>query len=83
LTPTGCFVCIPTGWAITIWVRSLLNGLFVEEPIFVASFEVDDYVLFFLREKSVEQIAENQDVYYSRVIRVCKVSVPKAQLLDG
>ena len=39
----------------------------------MASFDVDDYVLFFLKEKSVEQVAENQDVFYSRVIRVCKV----------
>ncbi len=44
------------------------------EPTFIASFEVDEYVLFFLKEKSIEQIAENQDVYYSRVIRLCKVN---------
>lgn len=33
---------------------------------------MDDYVLFFLKEKSLEQIAESQDMNYARVIRVCK-----------
>ena len=41
---------------------------------------MDEFVLFFLKEKSIEQIAENQDVYYSRVIRLCKV---KTKLLGG
>lgn len=36
------------------------------------SFEVDDYVLFFFREKSIEQVAEAQDQNYARVVRVCK-----------
>lgn len=44
----------------------------LNQPKFLASFDVDDYVLFFLREKSIEQIAEGQDVSYGRVIRVCK-----------
>lgn len=29
-------------------------------------------MLFFLKEKSLEQIAEGQDVSYARVVRVCK-----------
>ena len=33
---------------------------------------MDDYVFIFLKEKSIEQIAEGQDVYYSRVVRICK-----------
>lgn len=44
----------------------------LNQPKFLASFDVDDYVLFFVREKSIEQIAEGQDVNYGRVIRVCK-----------
>lgn len=44
----------------------------LNQPKFLASFDVDDYVLFFLREKSIEQIAEGQDMMYGRVIRVCK-----------
>lgn len=36
------------------------------------SFDVDEYVLFFLREKSLEQVAEGQDENYARVVRVCK-----------
>ena len=43
------------------------------EPTFITSFDVDDYVLFFIKEKSLEQVAEGQDVNYARVIRVCKV----------
>ncbi|CAF0705367.1 unnamed protein product [Brachionus calyciflorus] len=42
------------------------------QPTFLKSFDVDDYVLFFLREKSLEQIAEGQDENYARVVRVCK-----------
>lgn len=43
------------------------------QPTFITSFDVDDYVLFFLREKSLEQAAEGQpDSTYSRVVRVCK-----------
>lgn len=45
---------------------------FSKEPTFIASFDVDDYVLFFIKEKSIEQIAEGQDINYSRVVRVCK-----------
>jgi len=44
----------------------------LNQPKFLASFDVDDYVLFFLKEKSIEQIAEGQDINYGRVIRVCK-----------
>jgi len=44
----------------------------LNQPKFLASFDVDDYVLFFLKEKSIEQVAEGQDVSYGRVIRVCK-----------
>ena len=29
-------------------------------------------MLFFLKEKSLEQIAESQDMNYARVVRVCK-----------
>lgn len=42
------------------------------QPVFIKSFDVDDTVLFFLKEKSLEQVAEAQDQYYARVIRVCK-----------
>lgn len=42
------------------------------QPTFIASFDVDDYVIFFLKEKSLEQIAEGQDQNYARVVRVCK-----------
>ena len=38
----------------------------------MASFDVDDQVFFFLKEKSLEQVAEGQDVTYARVVRVCK-----------
>ncbi len=33
---------------------------------------MDDQVFFFLKEKSLEQVAEAQDVTYARVVRVCK-----------
>jgi len=46
----------------------------------LTSFDVDDYVLFFLREKSIEQIAEGQDVTYGRVIRLCKNDVGSLNL---
>jgi hypothetical protein len=49
--------------------------LLKKEPTFINSFDVDDSVLFFLKEKSLEQVAEAQDMYYARVVRVCKVSV--------
>ena len=68
-TPIGYFV----NYLFINLIWSFVLLFFVKEPSFVASFEVDDYVLFFLKEKSVEQVAENQDVVYSRVIRVCKV----------
>ncbi|RNA06932.1 semaphorin-2A isoform X2 [Brachionus plicatilis] len=44
----------------------------LSQPHFLKSFDVDDYVLFFFREKSVEQVAEAQDQNYARVVRVCK-----------
>ena len=44
----------------------------LNQPKFLASFDVDDHVLFFMREKSIEQVAEGQDVAYGRVLRVCK-----------
>lgn len=44
----------------------------LNQPKFLSSYDVDDYVLFFLREKSIEQVAESQDVTYGRVLRVCK-----------
>ena len=50
------------------------------EPKFLTSFDVDDYVVFFLREKSIEQIAEGQDVTYGRVIRLCKNDVGSPNL---
>ena len=50
------------------------------EPNFIRSFDVDDYVLFFVKEKSLEQIAEGQDINYARVFRVCKVRIPQRRL---
>ena len=46
----------------------------------MASFDVDDYVLFFLREKSIEQVAEGQDITYGRVIRLCKNDIGSLNL---
>ena len=48
---------------------------YIKEPTFISSFDVDDFVLFFIKEKSLEQLAENQDINYSRVVRVCKVLI--------
>lgn len=50
------------------------------QPTFIASFDVDDYVFIFLKEKSIEQIAEGQDVYYSRVVRICKSDMGSVNL---
>lgn len=52
----------------------------LNQPKFLTSFDVDDYVVFFLREKSIEQIAEGQDVTYGRVIRLCKNDVGSLNL---
>jgi hypothetical protein len=53
--------------------QNIIKLFFFKEPTFVKSFDVDDYVIFFLKEKSLEQIAESQDVNYARVYRICKV----------
>ena len=55
------------------FVLNIYIYVFIKEPTFVKSFDVDDYVLFFVKEKSLEQIAEGQDMNYARVFRVCKV----------
>lgn len=52
----------------------------IVEPKFIKSFDVDDYVLFFVREKSLEQIAEGQDMNYARVYRVCKSDMGSVSL---
>lgn len=52
----------------------------LNQPKFLTSFDVDDYVLFFLREKSIEQVAEGQDMTYGRVIRLCKNDVGSLNL---
>ena len=58
----------------------LQNLKIIKEPTFITSFDVDDYVLFFLKEKSLEQIAESQDLNYARVVRVCKNDIGTANL---
>jgi hypothetical protein len=52
------------------------------QPEFIASFDVDNYVLFFIRERSIEQIAEDESKFYSRVLRVCKSDVGSVNLGD-
>jgi semaphorin 5 len=47
------------------------NSNWLNEPEFVASIEVDDYVYFFMRETAIEYMNCGQKVY-SRVARLCK-----------
>lgn len=50
------------------------DSKWLDKPNFVGSFEIDDYVYFFFRESAVEYINCGKSIY-SRVARVCKVSV--------
>jgi hypothetical protein len=56
--------------------------LCVADPAFVASFDIGQYVYFFFRETAVEY-ANCGAAVYSRVARICKVSVNKTSRTHG
>ena len=48
-----------------------LNSLWLKIPEFIASFEVDDWIVFFFRERSAEP-GNSGEIIYPRVAKVCK-----------
>ncbi|XP_069121896.1 semaphorin-5A-like isoform X2 [Argopecten irradians] len=52
-------------------LRTLANSKWLNEPDFISSYEIGDFVYFFFREVAVEYINCGKRIY-SRVARVCK-----------
>lgn len=48
-----------------------LDSYWLKIPEFIASFEVDEWIVFFFREIAVEQVSDDKSIY-SRVAKVCK-----------
>ncbi len=47
------------------------NSNWLNDPVFVATFEIGEYIYFFMRETAIEAMNCGQRVY-SRVARLCK-----------
>ncbi|XP_060071882.1 semaphorin-5A-like [Ylistrum balloti] len=52
-------------------LRTLANSKWLNEPDFISSYEIGDFVYFFFREVAVEYINCGKRIY-SRVARICK-----------
>ncbi|VDP14550.1 unnamed protein product [Soboliphyme baturini] len=58
------------------------NSLSLNEPVFVAAFDVDPFVYFFFRETAMEVLSSGK-VTYARIARVCKNDIGGTIRLHG
>ena len=61
----------PLGGDSLFSVRGLHHLLWFNDPEFISTYEIGEYVYFFMRERAYEE-ERCQSVIYSRVIRICK-----------
>ncbi len=60
---------------VNLYVINSIHIFLCLEPDFVAAYEIEDFLYFFLRESALEHNTCGKSIY-SRVARICKVIVP-------
>ena len=73
--------CVKFALSLLSYIGALITGIstyigpvyFSTEPVFIRSFDVDEYVYIFFRETAIEYMNCGKAIY-SRVARICKVT---------